>query len=89
MFRKIQKINKYIEVDYFKDIISMYNIEDLKDNIISNYNFVFVIEFKSKKNILFSGNIFRNNKICLMYSILMFLCFTDFCSNFTIYDEIV
>ena len=87
---KLQKLNKYVNVDYFKDFSSINNIEDLKDNIITNYNVIVVTELISKENILFLDNISRNNKICLIYSLicgLSSLIFTDFGPNFTIYDE--
>lgn len=87
---KLQKLNKYVLIDYLEDITNYKNIEDIKDIIIDNYNVIVVSELMPKKLITFLDSISRENKICLIYSVVFGLSsfiFTDFGPNFTIYDE--
>ena len=86
---KLQKLNKYVKVDYIKDITNINKIQDLKDIILDNYNVIVVSEIISKENILFLDSISRENNICLIYSVVFGLSsfvFTDF-GRFTIYDK--
>lgn len=87
---KLQKLNKYVIVDYFKEISSIEKIDNLKNIIISNYKVIVISEIIPKKSILFLDEISRENKICLIYSVILGLfsfIFTDFGPSFTIYDE--
>ena len=86
---KLQKLNKYVQVNYIKDNANINKIEDLKDIILENYNVIVVSEIISKENILFLDSISRENNICLIYSAVFGLSsfvFTDF-GRFTIYDK--
>ena len=84
--KKLQKLNKYVNVNYFKEN----NIENIINKIVGNYNVVVVSEIISKKNILLLDDILRKNKICFIYTAVCGLAsfiFTDFGPDFTIYDE--
>ena len=83
---KLKKLNKYVNVNYFKET----NINDIFNKIVGNYNVVVVSEIISKKNILLLNEMSRKNNICFIYSVIFGLSsfiFTDFGPNFTIYDE--
>ena len=87
---KLRKLNEYVIVDYIKEIDKIKNIEDIKENIIENFNVIIISEILSKKNIIFLDNISRENNIILIYSSICGLTsfiFTDFGPKFTIYDE--
>ena len=87
---KLKKLNKYVNVDYIKDISKINDIEKIKDEIIKSYNVIVVSEIISKNNIIFLDNISRENNICFIYSAICGLSsfiFTDFGPKFTIYDE--
>jgi ubiquitin-activating enzyme E1 len=78
---KLQKLNKYVIVDYLKDISSIQKIDNLKNIIISNYKVIVISEIIPKKSILFLDEISRENKICLIYFVIFGLSsfiFTDF-----------
>ena len=50
---KLQKLNKYVIVDYLKEISSIQKIDNLKNIIISNYKVIVISEIMPKKSILF------------------------------------
>lgn len=84
--KHLQKLNKYVNVNYFMDN----NIDSILNKIVGNYNVVIVSEIISKKYILLLNDILRKNKICFIYSAVCGLAsfiFTDFGPDFTIYDE--
>ena len=84
--KKLQKLNKYVNVNYFEET----NINDIVNKIIGNYNVIVVSEIISKKNILLLDDVSRKNKICIIYAAVCGLSsfiFTDFGPEFTIYDE--
>ena len=84
--KKLQKLNKYVNVNYFKDN----NIDSILDKIVGNYNVVVVSEIIPKKQILSLNQLLRKNKICFIYGAVCGLSsfiFTDFGPDFTIYDE--
>jgi ubiquitin-activating enzyme E1 len=87
---KLQKLNENVIVDCFKEITSFEEIKNLKDIIINEYKVIVVSELVEKNIILFLDEISRQNKICLIYSVILGLSsfvFTDFGPKFTIYDE--
>ena len=87
---KLKKLNKYVNVDYLKDIESFKNLKNIKDILINNYKVIVISEIISKNIISFLDIISRENKICLIYSVVFGLSsfvFTDFGPKFTIYDE--
>ena len=84
--KKLQKLNKYVEVNYFKEK----NINEIINKIVNNFNVIVVSEIISKKHINLLNNISRKNKICFIYSAICGLSsfiFSDFGPDFTIYDE--
>ena len=84
--KHLKKLNKYVDVDYFKDN----DIKVVINKIEGNFNIVVVSEIISKKYILLLDKITRKNKICFIYSAIFGLSsfiFTDFGPDFTIYDE--
>ena len=84
--KHLQKLNKYVNVNYFKEN----NINSILNKIVGNYNVVIVSEIISKKYILVLNDILRKNKICFIYSAVCGLAsfiFTDFGPDFTIHDE--
>ena len=84
--KKLQKLNKYVSVNYFEET----NINDIVNKIIGNYNVIVVSEIISKKNMLLLDDVSRKNKICIIYAAVCGLSsfiFTDFGPEFTIYDE--
>lgn len=88
--QKLRKLNKYVNVDYLKDISKMIFLENIKDKIIENFNVIIITEILSKNIILFLDYLCRENNICLIYSSICGLTsfiFTDFGPKFTIYDE--
>jgi ubiquitin-activating enzyme E1 len=79
-------LNKYVKVNYLKET----KINELYDKLAGNYNVLIITEMLPEKEIQQLDTISRNNKICLIYSILCGLCsfvFTDFGLDFTIFDE--
>ena len=83
---KLKKLNKYVQVDYLREK----NINEIYGKLAGNYNVIVITEMLHEKDIIQIDNISRNNKICLIYSVLCGLCsfvFTDFGPEFTINDE--
>ena len=83
---KLQKLNKYVKVDYFKEN----SLKDIINKIVGNYNVILVSEIISINNITLIDKLCRENKICFIYSAVCGLSsfvFTDFGPDFTIYDE--
>ena len=83
----LQHLNKYVKIDYLKEITK---IDDLvKINDFNSFNVIVITEILSQKNIFILNEITRKNKICLIYSAIFGLSsfiFTDFGPDFTILD---
>ena len=83
---KLQQLNKYVKLDYFKE--KYFN--DITKKIIGNFNVIVVSEIISKEDIIFIDDISRKNHISFIYTAICGLSsfvFTDFGPDFTIYDE--
>ena len=83
---KLKKLNKYVQVNFLKEK----NINDIYAKLSGNFNVIIVTEMLPQKEIMKLDDLSRNNKICFIYSVICGLCsfvFTDFGTNFKIYDE--
>ena len=86
----LQKLNKYVQIEYLKEISDINDIDKISDVLINNFNVLIITEIISKKNIFFLDEICRKNRICLIYSAIFGLTsfiFTDFGPDFIISDE--
>lgn len=84
--QKLQKLNKYVKVKYFKET----SINEMIKKNIEKYNVIVVSEIIKKKDIILLDDISRKNKICFIYTAVCGLSsfiFNDFGLNFNIYDE--
>ena len=83
----LRHLNKYVKIDYLKEITKIDDI--FKINDFNNFNVIIITEILSQKDIFTLNEITRKNKICLIYSVIFGLSsfiFTDFGPDFTIFD---
>ena len=83
----LQKLNKYVKIEYLKEITKINDI--IKINDYNSFNVIVITEILSQKDIFILNEISRKNKICLIYSIIFGLSsfiFTDFGPDFSIFD---
>ena len=87
---KLKKLNKYVQIEYLEESTQINDIDKIKNILINDFNVIVITELLSKKNILFLDEISRENKICLIYSVIFGLSsfiFTDFGLDFLISDS--
>ena len=83
---KLKELNKYVKVNFLNGS----SIQNIIGKINENYNVIIITEIISKIDIILLDELSRKNKISLIYCAICGLSsfiFTDFGTNFTIFDE--